>query len=72
MSEGRPDRSIPRSSIAALCAVVLTLAGDVSKWSLATSVLLVGAIASWIQSGHTMRAALGETRTHDSSTWPLD
>ena len=45
------------SAFAAVCAVVLTLAGDVSEWSLVVSVLIVGSVASWIQSGITMREA---------------
>ncbi len=49
------------SGFAALCAVVLTLLGDVSKWSLVLSVLIVGSIASWVQSGRTMRTAPAAT-----------
>lgn len=43
------------SVFAAVCAIGLTLAGDVSKWSLTVSVLIVGSIASWIQSGVLVR-----------------
>ena len=46
---------IALSGFAAVCAVVLTLLGDVSKWSLTVSVLIVGSIASWIQSGALVR-----------------
>ena len=45
------------SVFAAVCAVVLTLVGDVSTGSYVVSVLLVGSIASWVQSGHEVRAA---------------
>lgn len=47
------------STIAAVTAVVLSLAGDVSRWSLVASVAITGVIASWVQSGHTMHAAAG-------------
>jgi hypothetical protein len=50
------------SVFAAVVAVVLTLAGDVSKWSLVVSVLIVGSIASWIQSGITMHEARDDTQ----------
>ena len=44
------------SLLAVACAVGLTLAGEVSKWSLALSVMIIGSIASWIQSGVSVRA----------------
>ena len=40
------------SSFAAACAVLLTLIGDVSTWSLVISVAGIGFVASWVQSGH--------------------
>ena len=47
------------SVLATVCAIGLALVGDVSKWSLAISVLLIGSIASWIQSGVFTRTADG-------------
>lgn len=44
------------SVFAAACAVVLTLIGDVSTWSLVASVAGIGFVASWIQSGHIARS----------------
>jgi hypothetical protein len=50
------------SAFAAFCAVVLTLLGDVSKSSLVVSVLIIGFLSSWIQSGYTMRATRASSR----------
>lgn len=44
------------SVLAVACAIGLTVAGEVSKWSLAVSVMIIGSIASWIQSGVSVRA----------------
>jgi hypothetical protein len=41
---------------------VLTLLGDVSKSSLVVSVLIIGFLSSWIQSGYTMRATRASSR----------
>ena len=39
------------SAFAAACAVLLTLIGDVSTWSLVVSVAGIGFVARWVQSG---------------------